>query len=163
MFDHKFFYLHQIGPVFLPDILNSQAYLEHLQGTLPGLIDDQHFPEDVRNNLIFMQDGAAPHWAIRVRNFLNQEWENRWIGRGGPIAWPARSPDLNPCDFFLWSYIKSHVYRGNMLIRDEAHAAIGYTFQNVPASILRNDTMGVQRRLTECLLREGRHIEQYLQ
>jgi hypothetical protein len=23
------------------------------------------------------------------------------IGRNGPVFWPARSPDLNPCDFFL--------------------------------------------------------------
>ena len=31
-------------------------------------------------------------------------------GRGGPIAWPARSPDLNPLDFHLWEHLKSIVY-----------------------------------------------------
>ena len=30
----------------------------------------------------------------------------RWIGRGGPAAWPPRSPDINPLDFFLWGYVK---------------------------------------------------------
>ncbi|KAJ4442006.1 hypothetical protein ANN_11870 [Periplaneta americana] len=25
----------------------------------------------------------------------------RWIGYQGPVPWPARSPDLNPLDFFL--------------------------------------------------------------
>ena len=25
----------------------------------------------------------------------------RWLGRRGPHEWPARSPDLTPCDFFL--------------------------------------------------------------
>ncbi|XP_024869556.1 protein ALP1-like [Temnothorax curvispinosus] len=29
------------------------------------------------------------------------------MGRGGPIAWPARSPDLNVLDFFVWGHIKS--------------------------------------------------------
>ena len=24
--------------------------------------------------------------------------------------WPPKSPDLNPCDFFLWGYLKSKVY-----------------------------------------------------
>ena len=24
--------------------------------------------------------------------------------------WPPRSPDLNPCDYFLWGYLKSVVY-----------------------------------------------------
>ncbi|KAJ4426274.1 hypothetical protein ANN_27086 [Periplaneta americana] len=35
---------------------------------------------------------------------------DRWIGRGGPIAWPPRSPDLNPLDFYLWGRLKSLVY-----------------------------------------------------
>ena len=25
--------------------------------------------------------------------------------------WPPRPPDLNPCDYFLWCYLKSKVYR----------------------------------------------------
>ncbi|KAJ4438613.1 hypothetical protein ANN_14560 [Periplaneta americana] len=24
--------------------------------------------------------------------------------------WPPRSPDLTPCDFFLWGYVKEAVY-----------------------------------------------------
>jgi hypothetical protein len=35
----------------------------------------------------------------------------RWIGRGGPIAWPPRSPDLTPLDIFLWGYVKNTVYQ----------------------------------------------------
>ncbi|KAJ4441239.1 hypothetical protein ANN_11090 [Periplaneta americana] len=31
-------------------------------------------------------------------------------GRGGPIPWPPRSPDLNPLDFYLWDHLKSLVY-----------------------------------------------------
>jgi len=34
----------------------------------------------------------------------------RWIGRGGPIPWPPRSPDLNSLDFFFWGYLKETVY-----------------------------------------------------
>ncbi|GFY35172.1 uncharacterized protein TNCV_5045471 [Trichonephila clavipes] len=34
----------------------------------------------------------------------------RWIGRGGPVNWPARSPDLSCLDFFLWGHMKSLVY-----------------------------------------------------
>ncbi|KAJ4448374.1 hypothetical protein ANN_10390 [Periplaneta americana] len=30
--------------------------------------------------------------------------------RGGPIAWPPRSPDLNPLDLYLWGHLKSLVY-----------------------------------------------------
>ncbi|GBL82217.1 hypothetical protein AVEN_252404-1 [Araneus ventricosus] len=35
----------------------------------------------------------------------------RWIGRGGPVAWPPRSPVCNPLDFFFWGHMKSLVYQ----------------------------------------------------
>ena len=25
-------------------------------------------------------------------------------------SWPPRSPDMTPCDFFLWGYVKERVY-----------------------------------------------------
>jgi hypothetical protein len=34
----------------------------------------------------------------------------RVISRRGNIEWPARSPNLNACDFFLWGYRESNVY-----------------------------------------------------
>ena len=24
--------------------------------------------------------------------------------------WPPRSPDLNPCDYYLWGFLKARVY-----------------------------------------------------
>ena len=42
------------------------------------------------------------HWALTVRESLNNSFPQRWIGRDGPIAWPPRSPDLTPLDFFFW-------------------------------------------------------------
>ena len=60
-------------------------------------------------SLIFQQDGAPPHFSHHVRDFLNQHYQG-WIGRAGTIAWPPRSPDLTPLDFYLWSHIKSIVY-----------------------------------------------------
>jgi hypothetical protein len=31
----------------------------------------------------------------------------------GSDIWPARSPDLNPCDFFFWGSLKGNVYNNN--------------------------------------------------
>ncbi|EFN79901.1 hypothetical protein EAI_14953, partial [Harpegnathos saltator] len=44
--------------------------------------------------MCFMHDGAPAHFSRIAREYLNNNYINRWIGRGGPIAWPARSPDL---------------------------------------------------------------------
>jgi hypothetical protein len=41
---------------------------------------------------------------------LNEEFPQKWIGRGGPIPWPPQSPDIIPLDFFLWGYVKNIVY-----------------------------------------------------
>jgi hypothetical protein len=32
------------------------------------------------------------------------------ISRGGDVPWPARSPELSACDYFLRGYLKSRVF-----------------------------------------------------
>jgi hypothetical protein len=32
---------------------------------------------------------------------LNEGYEGRWTGRGGPVAWPARCSGSNPLQFSL--------------------------------------------------------------
>jgi hypothetical protein len=66
-------------------------------------------------DFILQMDGVPPHFHRHVREFLNQHIPQRWIGRGTDddqmlLAWPPRSPDAPPCDFFLWCYVKDQVY-----------------------------------------------------
>ena len=68
------------------------------------------FEQEIVSRVIFMQDGAPPHFCCFVTDVLNERFPDVWIGRGGPIPWPSRSPDLSPLDFFLWRYIKNIVY-----------------------------------------------------
>jgi hypothetical protein len=49
--------------------------------------------------VLFQQDGAHPHFHKEVTDFLNIKFPEKWIGRGGPITWLPRSPDLTPLDF----------------------------------------------------------------
>ncbi|KAJ4435786.1 hypothetical protein ANN_18405 [Periplaneta americana] len=71
-------------------------------------------PEDTplinRQHTHFLHDGAPAHFSHTARRYLDRRFPDRWIGRGGPIAWPPRSPDLNPLDFYLWRHLKSLVY-----------------------------------------------------
>jgi hypothetical protein len=87
-----------IGPFFFSEkTVTGRSYLGMLElYTLP------QFPPQT----ILQQDGAPHHFC-----HLDREMAGRWIGRGGPIAWPPTSPDLTPLDFFLWRYMKNIVYR----------------------------------------------------
>jgi hypothetical protein len=58
----------------------------------------------------FQHDGAPAHFSAQTQQHLNTQFPDRWLGRSGPVSWPARSPDLNPLDFFLWGHLKETVY-----------------------------------------------------
>jgi hypothetical protein len=84
------------------------GYLNFLNNVLFQLLEE--LPLEIRANMWYLYDGASCHNAHIVRDCLQDNFPARWIGRNGPVAWPARSPDLNPCDFFLWGYMKELVY-----------------------------------------------------
>jgi hypothetical protein len=79
-----------------------------------------------------MQDGAPPHFARQVRTWLNENFEDRWMGRNSPnMPWPSRSPGLSPMDFFLWGYIKSLVYTSTITNLHELKTRIRNAFNQV--------------------------------
>ena len=97
-----------IGPFVFDNNLTGNTYEAFLRNELPGLLED--IPLMIRSQMYFQHDGAPPHYTIRVRELLNELFPNRWLGRGGPVAWPPRSPDLTPLDYYLWGHMKTLVY-----------------------------------------------------
>jgi hypothetical protein len=73
------------------------VYLDMLQQFLITQLDE----DDQEVRIHFQQDGAPPHYLGEVREYLSTRFPGRWIGRAAQIAWPPRSPDLTPLDFFL--------------------------------------------------------------
>ena len=61
-----------------------------------------------------MQDGAPPHFASTVRQFLIHTFtQERLISRGCNLVWPSRSPDLNPLDYWFWGTLKARIFHTN--------------------------------------------------
>jgi hypothetical protein len=79
-------------------------YLHFLQNDLPLLLEELDL--NTRERMWFQQDGAPPHFHRNVRQHLDDNFTNIWIGRGSNNLWPPRSPDLTPLDFFLVGLIK---------------------------------------------------------
>jgi hypothetical protein len=63
-----------------------------------------------RQQFWLRQDGPPLHFRRQVTWFQNQHFTDRSISRGRPVAWPARSPDLSPLNYFLWDHMKSLVH-----------------------------------------------------
>jgi len=84
-------------------------HLYFLQQRLPALLKDINL--DTRQCMFFQQDSAPTHWNRRVRYHLELTFPGRWIGRGGPVSWCPRSPDLSSLNFFLWR--KSCILQNN--------------------------------------------------
>jgi len=64
-----------LGPVILPNILNGASYLEFLETNIPDFLEE--VPLADRNKIIFQQDGAGPHNARAVTNYLNGQFPDR--------------------------------------------------------------------------------------
>ena len=92
------------------DTVMGTSYLEMLQTWLfPRLQEDE--PED----FIMQQDGGPPHFCLDIHRWLNDALPHQWIRRGAQedlmfCLWSAQSPDLTPCDYFLWGYVKDKVF-----------------------------------------------------
>lgn len=106
------FYDRIVGPYFIEHNLNEHVYLEILNTfVLPFL---NALEPEVRRNLFWQQDGCPAHCTLLVRQWLNEHFGERWIGRFGPVHYPARSPDLTPMDYFLWGVLKQKVYENDL-------------------------------------------------
>ena len=111
--------------------------------------------------MIFQLDGAPAHWGLQVRAFLNTNFPQRWIGRDGPTPWPPRSPDLTPCDFFLWGFIKTRVFRVPVHNILELRERITEAFAEVTNDMLANTWREVESRLQQLRANGGSHVEVY--
>lgn len=116
----------------------------------------------------FMQDGARPHTARIVLEYLSEVFNERVISNRYPenfqrgFSWPAYSPDLNPCDFFLWGYLKDRVYSGNPQTLIELEAAITEQINLIPNEMLQKTISSFPRRLQMVVEKNGGHIEPFL-
>lgn len=144
-----------VGPYFFDRNVDSEAYLELLGDfVIPQLILNGYNPAEVW----YQHDGAPAHRSLVVQDWLNNNFDN-WIGHGGTLHWPARSPDLNPLDFFLWGYVRDNIYRTRSHTIDELKTKIQEKLESIPQVMLSNVADELERRIILCKAAEGHHFE----
>ena len=84
------------------------------------------------------------------------------ISRFGDIPWPPRSPDLAPCDFFLWGYPKSRVYVTNPTNLQEPINNIYHEIAAPSPETLMKITETTKKRALFCQNNRGGHLKDFI-
>ena len=98
----------------------------------------------------FLHDGAQPHIHSNTRNFIESTAMIE-------IDHPPYSPDLAPCDFWLFDYIKSHL--GDVHSSEELVESITAIIKNLPKKQNEETFERHIQRLELCKTAEGDYFE----
>ena len=149
-----------VGPYFFEEggstvTVTSARYVQMLDTFLQPEL--QRRGVDV-SQVWFQQDGATAHTARLSMTKVQEMFPHRVISRFGDVHWPARSPDLSVCDFFLWGHLKERVYRSKPRTTEELKHSIRHEIQSVPLEMIGRAMQSFRRRLELCIQNEGRHL-----
>jgi hypothetical protein len=102
-----------------------------------------------------------PLWGLSVPGHS----VTRTMDRACVWKWPTtdamapRSPDITPCDIFLWGHVKDRVF-GPPLPRDlDLQARIIAAVKNIDAPMLTRVWQELEYRIDVCHVSRGTHIE----
>lgn len=150
-----------IGPVFIEGNVTSHKYKE--------LLEEKFYPEIRHRHMVrnywFQQDGARPHRTLEVLKSLSTTFHGHVIGldhekvTDSGIEWPPYSPDLNPCDYFLWGYLKDRICRTAPTTLDDLKIAITQEVTAIGADTLKHVIQNFQKRVYNLVVSNGKHFE----
>ena len=150
-----------IGPCFIRETVNSDNYHTLLtESVIPELENRGHLKK-----AIFQQDGAKLHTSDENLLLLRNVFKKREISNHFPNLfncgwnWPPYSPDLNPCDYFLWGYLKDRVYVNNPTTCDDLEMEILQVMRDIPSNIYNLVLRNFVTRLEQVVEVDGGHFE----
>ncbi|UYV83660.1 hypothetical protein LAZ67_23001938 [Cordylochernes scorpioides] len=115
-----------------------------------GLVEIVHTPT---------QENVADIFTKSLESVLDQNLSGQWIGRRGPIEFPARSPDLTPLDFFLWGTVKDGVYKRKPRNLDFIWNEIQAVCREISLDVLIRCTESVVTRTQNCIDAAAEHVK----
>ena len=141
------------GPHFVRGRLDAREYLRIIRYCV--IQRDLRRLGIQRNNMWWQQDGAPAHTSNRAINYLSGQFPGRVLSGRGDQDWPARSPDLTVCDFFLWGHLKHQIWNRDVALQPknlrQLKAAITAECQNLNPAMIRDAFQGMVNRAQKCL------------
>jgi hypothetical protein len=103
-----------------------------------------------KEDMWFQHDCATCHNVRKTTEFLREKFPGRVILHNGDQNWPPRSCNLTPCNFFLWGFVKSHVYANKPQIIPELKAEIQHVIGEIELQLCRNVIENFVKRARVC-------------
>jgi hypothetical protein len=146
---------HLYGPYFFEETVGWRNYLD----MLIYYFWPMYKRSSGQTRFYFQQDGAPPHRKKEVQAYLKSKFGDRFLDSS---IWPPRSPDLNPCDYSLWGYLKSKVYNPRPKNLQELKENIIREFNEFKKTDMRSHFSNLKKRLALIEKQNGGHIEHLL-
>lgn len=151
-----------IGPYFFEEdgvtvTVNSERYVAMLQNYLQPRMEEIIENEGL-GVVWFQQDGATAHTARISLNILRHMFPGRLVSLRGDLGWPARSPDLSMCDFFLWGHLKERVFKSRPNTLPQLRERIIEEVNAIPRDMCERAVRNFRERLQQCVAANGRHL-----
>ena len=104
---------------------------------------------------VWQQDSAPAHKSKETQAWLQTEY-NDFV----PLShWPSSSPDLNPLDYFVWSYVENITNMSSHNTKASLIAAIRRVFAELPPMLVGKACSQFQIRIEVLIEAEGSYIE----
>lgn len=140
------------GPFYFEESVKAINYLEMLKRYFwPKLLRTAD-----HDKYYFQQDGAPSHTAGITQEWGVAKFGTKFINKG---MWPPRSPDLNPCDYFLWGYLKSVVYNPLPRNLEELKVNIEREIRKIQGDVLKKLFLNLRKRCDYVISAGGGHFE----
>ncbi|KAJ4434269.1 hypothetical protein ANN_22821 [Periplaneta americana] len=106
-----------------------------------------------RKNWLLLQDNAPAHRSILVQEELVRQ-------QVAVLPHPPYSPDLSPCDFFLFPLMKSILRGRNFYAAEKVMTATREAVRHLPANIFQRCFQQLHQRWQTCIAANGDYIEE---
>jgi len=144
------------GIIFIDYLQKGQtATAEYYSTLLNRLYDELETtrPKLVRKKIIFHHDEPPTHtFTVPTEKLRELGFEL--------LSHPPYSPDLAPCDFFLFSNLKIWLRRKKFSSNEEVIAAVDAYFDGLETSYFFEEIKKLEHRWTKCVELQGNYVEE---
>ncbi|GBO19207.1 hypothetical protein AVEN_185153-1 [Araneus ventricosus] len=134
--------------------INSEYYIQKI---LKPFLKDDYCRLYPNGDAVFLQDSAPSHVSRVTQKFLTDQ-QVQFLG---PQKWMPYSPDVAPCDYFLWGHLKNKLNKRRVSTLRSLQKALREEVKKIPQEMILRALKSWLKHCRQIYYAEGRHIEKH--